>query len=190
MTGDPLPPASSDRGLALVGYRGTGKSTVGRILSDQLGRPFLDLDVEIEALLGRSISAIFAEWGEPVFRDWEEQTLADLVEKFPTAVMATGGGAILREANRRRIRDFGFVVWLTAGPAELARRLAADPGGLPVRPALTPAGTVAARLLRRARSPRVQMPGVDRRPRSHNQTVRRPCSPRFLRLPACSFAAQ
>jgi len=143
MTRDPLPQSTPDRGLALIGYRGTGKSTVGRILSDRLSRPFLDADLEIEARAGRSIRAIFADWGEPVFRDWEERTLAELTEMFPDAIVATGGGAVLREANRRRIREFGHVAWLTADPSELARRLESDRRDLGERPALTAAGTIA-----------------------------------------------
>ena len=119
------------QGLALVGYRGTGKSTVGRILAERLDRPFLDADLEIEARAGRSIAAIFADEGEPVFRDWEERTLAELIDEFPTAVLATGGGVVLREANRRRLRDFGFVVWLQGRAGALARRLAADRAGWP-----------------------------------------------------------
>ncbi len=103
---------------------------------DRSQRTFLDADLELEARAGRSVSAIFAEEGEPVFRDWEERTLAELIEQSPTAVIATGGGAVLREANRRRLRDFGFVVWLTAEPAELACRLRSDPRGLAARPAL------------------------------------------------------
>jgi shikimate kinase len=116
---------------------------VGRILSDRLSRPFLDADLEIEARAGRSISAIFADWGEPVFRDWEERTLAELTAKFPAAIVATGGGVVLREANRRRIREFGYVAWLTADPSELARRLEVDHRGRGQRPALTAAGTIA-----------------------------------------------
>jgi len=143
MTHDPSLPSPPATGLALVGYRGTGKSTVGRILARRLNRPFLDADLEVEARAGRSISAIFAEWGEPVFRDWEERTLAELTEMFPAAIVATGGGAVLRESNRRRLRDFGFVVWLTADPRELARRLESDRRGLAERPALTPVGTIA-----------------------------------------------
>lgn len=61
----------------------------------------------------------------------------------PTAVIATGGGVVLREVNRRRLRDFGFIVWLTAEPTELATRLQADPRGLSARPSLTTAGTLA-----------------------------------------------
>jgi len=130
------------RGLVLIGYRGTGKSTVGRILAEELGRPFLDSDRKIEALSGRSIRSIFAESGEPAFRDWEERALAELTGESLGAILATGGGAVLREANRRRLRGFGFVAWLTADPEELARRLEADGAGLAARPALTTAGTL------------------------------------------------
>jgi shikimate kinase len=129
-------------GLVLIGYRGTGKSTVGRVLAGRLGRTFLDSDLEIEARANRSVREIFAERGEPAFRDWEERTLAELTVGSPAAVLATGGGAILREANRSRLRDFGFVAWLTAHPSVLARRLEADRRGLAGRPALTPAGTL------------------------------------------------
>jgi shikimate kinase len=129
------------RGLALVGYRGTGKSTVGRIVAQRLGRPFADADSALEARFGRSIRSIFEEYGEPVFRDWEEQILAELTAQA-AAVIATGGGVVLRESNRRVLRDFGLVVWLSAGPAVLARRLQSNPGALASRPALTQGGTI------------------------------------------------
>jgi shikimate kinase len=128
--------------LSLIGCRGTGKSTVGRIVALRLDRTFLDADLEIETRAGRSIPAIFAGWGEPIFRDWEERVLAEVTLSNPAAILATGGGAVLREANRRRIREFGFVVWLTAPPSELARRLEADRRSLDQRPALTVAGTL------------------------------------------------
>jgi len=143
MTHDPLPQSTPDRGLVLIGYRGSGKSTVGRILSDRLGWPFWDADLEIEARAGRTITAIFADWGEPVFRDWEERVLAELTERFPAAIIATGGGAVVREANRRRLREFGQVAWLTADPSLLASRLESDRRGLGERPALTAVGTIA-----------------------------------------------
>jgi shikimate kinase len=133
---------SKGRGLALVGYRGTGKSTVGRILAERATRTFLDMDLELQARVGRSVAAIFADEGEPFFRDWEERTLAELLSGYPTAIVATGGGAVLRAMNRRRLREFGFVVWLTADAAELARRLGSDPRGYDQRPALTSAGTI------------------------------------------------
>jgi len=127
--------------LVLVGYRGTGKSTVGKILAERLGLPFADADVELEALVGVPISAIFAEQGEVAFRDWEERVLCDLSTR-PVMIVATGGGVVLRETNRRRINSFGFVAWLTADPEVLARRLRADPSGLANRPALTGVGTL------------------------------------------------
>jgi shikimate kinase len=142
MTSNPIPPGRAGQGLALIGYRGTGKSTVGRIVADRLNRRFLDADLEIEARAGRSIRSIFAEWGETVFRDWEQQTLAELTSAFADAVVATGGGVVLREINRRQIRNFGFVVWLRADPSELARRLESDGRGLAERPPLTSAGTL------------------------------------------------
>jgi shikimate kinase len=142
MSGQAMSEGSPGRGLVLIGYRGTGKSTVGRILAERTGRRFLDADREIEARSGRSIRSIFADSGEPAFRDWEERTVAELIAEAPGSVLATGGGAVLREANRRRLREFGFVAWLTAEPAELARRLEADPSGLADRPALTPSGTL------------------------------------------------
>jgi shikimate kinase len=130
------------RGLALVGVRGTGKTTVGRLLADRLSIAFFDADLELEARLGRSIREVFATEGEASFRDREEQTLAELTATVP-AVIATGGGVVLRDANRRRLREYGFVVWLRANPRVLAERLLADPQGVSTRPALTPAGTLA-----------------------------------------------
>jgi shikimate kinase len=140
MKGDQM--ARPGRGLVLVGYRGTGKSTVGRLLAGTMGRKFIDVDLEIEARSGRSIGAIFAQWGEPVFRDWEERTMAELLEQYPLAVVAPGGGSVMREVNRSRIRAFGHIVWLTADADELARRLAGDERGQESRPALTSRGMI------------------------------------------------
>jgi shikimate kinase len=131
----------SRRGVALVGYRGTGKSTVGRILAERLEWQFADADQEVEARAGRPIARIFAEDGEAAFRDLEEQVLADLTA-LPNTVIATGGGAILRSTTRDRLRAFGFVAWLTADAGTLASRLARDARRLEIRPALTSAGTL------------------------------------------------
>ena len=160
------------QGLALVGTRGTGKSTVGRILAERLVRPFLDADVELEEKLGRSIAAIFAEDGEPLFRDWEEQVLSELTTAHPGAILATGGGVVLRESNRQALRSFGFVVWLWADPALAAARLQADRRGLDSRPALTPAGTHR-RDCRRPRSEDAPVSGGRRRGRRHERSDRR-----------------
>lgn len=131
------------QGLALIGTRGTGKSTVGRILAERLVRPFLDADVELEEKLGRSIAAIFAADGELLFRDWEERVLSDLITAHPGAILATGGGVVLRATNRAALRSFGLVVWLWTDPAEAAARLQADRRGVDQRPALTSRGTLA-----------------------------------------------
>src|SRR5689334_13470824 len=93
-------------GLALVGYRGTGKTTVGRIVAERLGRPFFDADRVLEEREGRPIASLFAEGGEASFRDREEETLRDLTADRPGSVLATGGGAILREGNRLALRRF------------------------------------------------------------------------------------
>ena len=131
------------RGISLVGYRGTGKSTVGRIVADRLGRPFADADREVEALAGRSIRSIFEEDGEAAFRHWEARALDGLASRLVGGVLATGGGAVLAESNRRSLRDFGLVIWLTADADTLARRLMASRRGVDDRPGLTPAGTLA-----------------------------------------------
>jgi shikimate kinase len=113
------------------------------MLADRLKRPFRDADIEIESRAGRSISSIFTDWGEPEFRDWEERTLVELTANFPDAILATGGGAILRPSNRVLLARFGLVVWLRAEPDELARRIEADQASAASRPSLTVAGTVA-----------------------------------------------
>lgn len=104
---------------------GSGKSTVGRQLARRLGLPFFDSDHLIEQRLGCSIREYFAREGEAAFRDVEEQVLTELA-RGPAAVVATGGGAVLREANRRHLREAGRVVYLRSTPEELHRRLRHD----------------------------------------------------------------
>jgi shikimate kinase len=111
--------------LSLVGMPGSGKSTVGRQLSRRLGLPFFDSDHLIEQRLGCSIREYFAQEGEAAFRDIEQQVLEGLAQG-PDAVVATGGGAMLREANRRALRDAGKVIYLRSTPEELYRRLRHD----------------------------------------------------------------
>jgi shikimate kinase len=135
MMSDPL-----HRGLALIGFRGTGKSSVGRVLAEKLGLPFADADLALETRLGVSIADLFKTRGEPYFREQETATLNELTEPRGPLVLATGGGVILRKVNRDALRRFGTVVWLTADPALLAERLAADPTN--ARPALTPLGAL------------------------------------------------
>jgi shikimate kinase len=125
--------------IILVGYRCTGKTTVGRLLAQRLGWPFADVDDHIEASAGRSVADIFAAEGEAGFRAREAAALEELSARVG-CVIATGGGAVLREANRRLLKARGFVVWLTASPEALWVRLCADPTTAARRPNLTAAG--------------------------------------------------
>ena len=111
--------------LTLVGMPGSGKSTVGRQLSRRLGLPFFDSDHVIEQRLGCSIREYFEREGEAAFRDAEEQVIGELARGTP-AVVATGGGSVLRELNRRAMREGGKVVYLRSSPEELYRRLRHD----------------------------------------------------------------
>ena len=86
--------------LALVAMPGAGKSTLGKLLARNLGLPFHDADHEVEKRCGMSIRDFFSQFGEPAFRDLEQAVIADLCAGGPT-VLATGGGAVLREANRQ-----------------------------------------------------------------------------------------
>jgi shikimate kinase len=125
--------------IALIGYRGTGKSEVARQLALQLGWDWVDADVEVELTAGKSIAVIFADDGEAAFRELEAQILAELVGRDRT-VLALGGGVILRPANRALLKQVGKVVWLTAEPETIAQRLAADAATASRRPNLTSMG--------------------------------------------------
>lgn len=109
----------------LVGFMGSGKSTVGRLLAGRLGWKFLDLDEEIERRLGRSILQIFGNQGEPYFRQVESAVLEEVLtgaEPVPT-VAALGGGTIAQQQNLARIRaNGGITIWLRCRLDELRRR--------------------------------------------------------------------
>lgn len=111
--------------ISLIGLPGSGKSTVGRQLARRLGLPFADTDHVIEQRLGCSIRVCFEREGEAYFRDMEEQVIDELTLQHH-GVLATGGGAVLREANRRHLHDRGQVVYLRSPPEEVARRLRHD----------------------------------------------------------------
>jgi len=110
------------RTIVLVGLMGVGKSSVGRRLAHVLGLPFRDADNEVEAAAGRSISEIFAELGEPAFRDGERRVIARLLDE-PPHVLATGGGAFVNAETRALINEKAVSVWLKADVALLARRV-------------------------------------------------------------------
>ncbi|MDP4021010.1 shikimate kinase [Methylobacterium sp. NEAU 140] len=114
--------ALGPRSIVLVGLMGAGKSTVGRRLASRLGLIFKDADHEIEAAAGLTIPDIFAIYGEPSFRDGEERVIARLLRAGPL-VLATGGGAFMRDATRARIAESGVSVWLKAELDVLMRRV-------------------------------------------------------------------
>lgn len=108
--------------IVLVGMMGAGKTAVGQALARMLGVAFLDSDEEIERAAARSIPEIFARDGEPFFRAKEAQVIARLLAGRP-AVLSTGGGAFISEANRRLIHDEGVSVWLNADADLLWQRV-------------------------------------------------------------------
>jgi shikimate kinase len=114
--------ALGTRSIVLVGMMGAGKSTIGRRLSGRLHLPFLDADTEIEAAAGMSILDIFEAHGEPHFRDGEARVIARLLDSGP-AVIATGGGAFMREETRNRIRQKAVSIWLKADADIIMRRV-------------------------------------------------------------------
>jgi shikimate kinase len=120
----------------LTGFRGTGKSAVGLMLGKLLDRPNIDLDQVIEASAGVSIRRIFQQGGESRFRDLESEALDRVIDQDP-AVISLGGGAILRESNRRRIKSSGICFWLDADAQTIAGRLLQDPSTAQRRPPLT-----------------------------------------------------
>jgi shikimate kinase len=113
---------SASRNIIIVGFMGTGKSTVSRLLSERLGWESKDTDEEIERLAGRSIPQLFSDNGEESFRDLESQVLTDLLSRGQQ-IVATGGGAVLRENNRRAMQRGGWVVALTADKQSVIRRV-------------------------------------------------------------------
>lgn len=118
-------PVSGLATIALVGLPGGGKSTIGRQLARRLKRKLVDSDAIIEQRLGCSIRAFFEREGEEAFRDIESQVIADCCAGHGE-VLATGGGAVLREANRQALRARCHVVYLRSTPEELFRRLRHD----------------------------------------------------------------
>jgi shikimate kinase len=143
MTDDPSPsrPPSQDpelqapdrkaalrrKTIVLVGLMGVGKSSVGRRLATALDLPFRDADNEVEAAAGRTIPEIFAEMGEPAFRDGERRVIARLLEE-PPHVLATGGGAFVNPETRALIKSRAVAVWLKADLELLARRVGRKEG--------------------------------------------------------------
>ena len=112
-----------ERPVVLVGLMGAGKTSVGRRLADKLGIPFVDADHEIEAAAGKPIKEIFADHGEPYFREGERRVIQRLIGNG-AQVLATGGGAYMNDETRARIQEHGISVWLRAALPLLMKRVA------------------------------------------------------------------
>ena len=140
------------RHVFLVGPRGSGKSTVARLLAERLGRNWVDADALLEQRAGQSIRALFASEGEAGFRAREAALLAELCD-WPDHVIATGGGVVLREENRARMRSSGLVVWLTGDADTLWGRIAGDASTTERRPALGVGGRAEVAAVLAAREP-------------------------------------
>jgi len=110
------------RCIVLIGMMGAGKSTIGRRMAARLKLAFVDADTEIETAAGMSIPDIFETHGEPHFRDGEARVIARLLDHGP-AVIATGGGAFMREETRSRIHDKAVSIWLKADAEVIMRRV-------------------------------------------------------------------
>lgn len=122
--------------ISLIGYRGSGKSTVAALLAERLSCGWIDADSELETVAGMSIADFVATRGEEAFRDAEAAILERLVRDH-AGVLATGGGVVLRPGNRALLREHGRpVVWLSAPAAVLRGRIAADPASASRRPPL------------------------------------------------------
>jgi shikimate kinase len=134
-------PPGSDRTIVLIGFRGVGKSTVGRRIAELMNGGYVDTDELLTCRTGRTIVELFEELGEREFRRLETQAIQTALEERP-AVLSVGGGALMAHCNRDRICAAGNVVWLTAPAEVLWDRILADPSTASNRPKLTRLGGI------------------------------------------------
>ena len=124
------------RNIALIGFRATGKSTVGEILARKLGRRFVDMDQRLASESGRDIAIWVKQDGWDSFRK-SESALLGIISEQKGLVVATGGGIVLDPQSRRLLRKHFFTVWLKATPQTIYARLSSDPRSLRTRPSLS-----------------------------------------------------
>ena len=129
--------ATPPRNIILVGFMASGKSSVGRALAERTGWTFIDADDVIVERAGKPIHRIFAEDGEPAFRELESQVISDLCAG-ERQVIASGGGAFVSEWNREVMLAGGRVFFLSASPPTILRRVREEDAGGPIRPLLAP----------------------------------------------------
>lgn len=118
--------------IVLIGYRGTGKSVIGKMLAERLGREYVGLDAEIVKLAGKPIPEVVKEFGWPHFRDLESEVVKRASEK-DNCILDTGGGAILRDENVANLKRNGTLFWLQSSVEDIVKRI----GGDNQRPSLT-----------------------------------------------------
>ncbi|MDX6767429.1 MAG: shikimate kinase [Candidatus Methylacidiphilales bacterium] len=121
-----MPQSRTTRHLVLVGMMGSGKSSVGRALAARSGAPYIDTDAAIEGRMRKTVSALFAEWGEARFREFEREVLAGVLADERPAILSTGGGVVVLPENRAALRASGYIVYLRASPEVLYQRLKRD----------------------------------------------------------------
>ena len=126
--------------IVLIGYRGSGKTTIGRKLASRLWQDLIDTDQLIVTKAGKNIATIFREQGEQAFRDMETEVVLETL-KLQDVVISLGGGAVMREENRFALKNSGHkVIYLRCHPQVLYHRLSSDTGSSLMRPSLTPYG--------------------------------------------------
>ncbi|SEN06565.1 shikimate kinase [Lihuaxuella thermophila] len=113
------------RHLIIIGFMGTGKTTVGRELANRMNLPWVDTDRYLEERWGFAISEYFRKFGEPAFREQETEILKEILQG-PPSLITTGGGIVLRPENRMMMQRQGWVVHLYAHPDEIIRRVSGD----------------------------------------------------------------
>lgn len=139
--------------IILMGYRGCGKTTVGRIVAEKLQRPFFDTDAMIQERLGKTIREIVADEGWEAFRELERSAVKELAE-WEGCIIALGGGAVLDQQNVKELKRNGFFLWLTADAVTIAGRLKNDRASNAQRPSLSGTDTGAEiEILLREREP-------------------------------------
>ena len=126
--------------LFLIGYRATGKTTVGQALANRLKMKCLDTDELVQARAAKSIREIFERSGEEEFRELESQVIESVCKTSDASVISLGGGAILRNSNRVMIKQTGKAIWLKASPVTIWHRISTDSKTAGQRPDLTGTG--------------------------------------------------
>ncbi len=127
--------------IALIGFMGTGKTVVGKALAEKLGRSFVELDLLIEQWAGKSIPDIFQQDGEAAFRELEIEVTEE-ISKGKNLVIAGGGGIVLNTINIERLRKNARMVYLTASPGVILKRVADEKGQRPLLDVANPALTI------------------------------------------------